>query len=650
MPTSDNLYFQIGIHKNFQINPTYMKRITYSKVHLITFFLVVCLQPYFAIAQNSTLKNPISYVDATLNGSQKYVLRVEGKPFYMTNIQIRLDKLKHHWDWDQAAREAIVVQAAADGFNTVSIPIHWREVEPVKDQFDWTVLDEYLNIVTKNKIKMELLWFSQNSGGQVQWLNSGQLRVPDYVLYSPAKGSAATTSEFSIRRDMSDYTMNLDDKNLLARETYVLGKVMEHIAVWDKANGSGHTVIGVQLGNEVTGYDFNSETYSSAQVISYLSQLGQAVKKSSYSVWTRVNSVWGMEQGRIEVNEALRSVYGSGIDFVGIDLYKASPSIIRSVLPYKGLNYRMIMECEAEVSNAARVQLVALSGNNAYDHYDMCGPDGHGLYDRNGNNGFMPHGKYVDDVRTVNKLLNSDLVDIALNVNGYGLFVHNWAGNSKKTTTGVEGIKFAPGDSTSQAISIRRSNTEIVLMNTKGGLFTFPESLSIKNASVGYFDSNNKWVKQGDISYSATSIEPTAGTTVLLSCSGMAIAPAIKLQAEFASYGLGSFIESTFLGFAGNGYINLNAKDGVIHWTKVDGQNGGKHTIRFRYANGGSNTASARLIINGKNQLIKFPPTGSYETYNYVTLDVELQQGSTNSIRVEAVDESAGNVDELQIF
>lgn len=602
------------------------------------------------ILEEAESYNPITYVDCTLNGSQKYVLRVDEKPFYMTNIQIRLDKLKHHWGWDQVALEAIIAQAAADGFNTVSIPIHWRELEPVKDQFDWTVLDEYLNTVTKNRLKMELLWFSQNSGGQVQWLNSSQLRVPDYVLYSPGKGSKATISEFSIRRDMSDYTMNLDDKKLKAREAYVLGKVMEHIAAWDKANGSKHTVVGVQLGNEVTGYDFNSETYSSARVISYLNELGVAVKKSSYSVWTRVNSVWGMEDGRIEVNESLRSLYGTGIDFVGIDLYKASSSIIRSVLPYKGSNYRMIMECEAEVSNAARIQLAALSGNNAYDHYDMCGPDTHGLYDRDKNNGFKPHGKYIEEVRVVNKLLNSDIIDIALNANGYGLFVHNWAGNSKRTTIGVEGIKFTSGDSTSQAISIRRSDSEIVLMNTKGGVFTFPELLNVKSASVGYFDGNNRWVKQGDISYSNTSITPASGSTVLLTCVGMEVAPQIKLQAEFASYGLGSFVESASLGFAGNGYINLNAKDGVIHWTKVDGQNGGNRTIRFRYANGGSNTPSARLIINGIAQYIYFPPTGSYETYGFVTLKVDLKQGFTNSIRLEAVEDGAGNIDELQIF
>jgi len=605
---------------------------------------------YFSVAQSSISNKPVSYVDTSLNGSQKYVLKVDDKPFYMTNIQIRLDKLKHHWGWDSSAREAIIAQAASDGFNTVSIPIQWREVEPTKDHFDWTILDEYLNIVAKNKIKMELLWFSHNSGGQVQWLSSDHLRVPDYVLYSPGKDSKATTSEFSIRRDMSDYTMDLDDKKQSAREAYVLGKVMEHIAVWDKANGSKHTVIGVQLGNEVTGYDFNGETFSSAQIISYLNQLGNAVKNSPYSVWTRVNSIWGMELGRIEVNEALRSIYGSGIDFVGIDLYKASPSIIRSVLPYKGLNYRMIMECEAEVSNAAQVQLAALSGNNAYDHYDMCGPDTHGLYDRDKNTRFIPHGKYIEEVRVVNKLLNSDLADIALNANGYGMFVHNWAGNSKETTTGVYGIEFTPKDSTSQAISIHRSNTEIVLMNTKGGIFNYPDSLEIIGATKGYFDGNNNWVTQGEVAFTPTSILPEAGLTVRLTRSGKEIKEGFRYQAEFASYGLGSFVESVFLGFAGNGYVNLEAEGGIIDWVNIDGKSGSDKIISFRFANGSSISKLVKVNLNGSIQDIYFPPTGSMERYRLMTLKIKMNPGKTNSIKLFSIGKGTLLIDELQIY
>lgn len=461
----------------------------------------------------------ISCVDHSLNGSQKYVLRVDGKPFYMTDIQIRLDKLRYDWGWDAAARDAIVARAAADGFNTVSIPIHWYEVEPKKDHFDWTILDEYLGLAQKYGLKMELLWFGQNSGGHVQWLgnpakNPVHLRTPDYVLYSPAPGSPATTSDYAIRRDMSNYTLDLADKRLRARETYVLSRVMNHIASWDAAHGSKHTVIGVQLDNEARG--INHLSFPASLVISYLSAVGNAVKQSNYVVWTRLNCVYVDAESRIDANEALRSKSGTNIDFAGIDLYRVKAPRVEAALPYKGDNYRMITESGAEVPTAAQFQLAALAGNLAYDYYDMCGPDAHGLYDRSGSAGFTPHGAYIDDVRVVNRLLNSDIVDIATKAQGKGLFVHNWAGDSLSATTGVDDIGFVPHSRTSQAISIHRSDTEIVLMNTEGGTFTYPSSLGIKGASKGHFDSNNQWVSEGSIPFTDTSITPPPGTTVLL--------------------------------------------------------------------------------------------------------------------------------------
>lgn len=626
-----------------------------SGLKQLLFLLILYLATgNYAGAQDSKSSHnkAISYVDTSLDGSQKYVLRVDGKPFYMTNIQIRLEKLRYRFGWDAAARDAIIGQAAADNFNTVSIPIHWVEVEPVKNKFDWTILDEYLGLVSKYNMKMELLWFGHQSGGIAQWLDNKQLRVPAYVLYSPSPESPNTTSEFKMRRDQGNYTLDLTDKRLMEREAYVLGKVMEHISEWDKKNGSKHVVIGVQLGNEVSGNFLNSETFTSGQVILWGNELGKAVKNSSYPVWTRMNCVRGHENDRIDVNEALRQLSGTSIDFFGVDLYNAAYDVIRNPVPYKGSNYRMIMEIGSEVPDAAITQLVALSGNCAFDFYCMV-VDGHGLYDAirgGGEKKFKPHSDHVNDVRLMNKLINSANWDIALNANGYGLFVHNWTGKSLNSTVGVEGITFSPFYPTSQAISIRRSNTEIVLINTKGGVFTFPDSLGINGASYGYFDKNNQWVKEGDVQYTKTTITPPAGTTVRLTRPDTKERTGRRIQAEFVSFWGGSFVESANIGFAGNGYINLNAKGGRIECTNVDGGDGGSKTIRFRYANGGLNAQPVRVVINDVPQTISFPPTGSGETYKYVTINAELKSGKTNAIDLVAADDGKVNIDELEIL
>ena len=664
---------------------------------LILWFSTFCLIPFcYGMAQVSepSKSNVVSYVDTSLEGSQKYVLMVDGKPFYMTNIQIRLDNMRYSPGWNPEATEAVIIRAANDGFNTVSIPVHWREVEPEKDKFDWNILDEYLGLVNKYDIKMELLWFGTNSGGIVQRLGrSNNLRTPDYILYSPATsttggydsysqagGKTETKSEFRIRRNVSDYSLDLADNNLRARETYVLGKVMEHVAKWDVANGSRHPLIGVQIGNEVVGYSNNP--FPNSLVISYLSDVAGAVKNSEYVVWTRVNCVFWKIPARIHENELLRSTQGTNLDFIGIDTYrhhfKTDADFLASMrtnLPYTGKNFRMIMETNSSIPISAQMHLAALSGNNAIDYYDFSG-----IYNvRPGN--ITTTAGHIEDIRLVNKILSGDIVDIALNAHGYGLYVHNWEGTNSTATTSNAGITFRPAYPTSQGISIIRSNFEIVLMSTKGGTFIIPDSLKVKSAAKGSFDKNNRWVNKEDISLRGNNslaqgqgpgpgnlrpviINIEAGTIILLTKEDSGEPKAKSYQAEFAQLGGGLITEADIhsIGFSGNGYAKLPSGAGVyINWRNVDGLTGGEKTIRIRYSHGGSKPTKAILDINGNEQYIFLKPTGSWDLYQYFTITAPLNSGANNIIRIETADntirkdrvvyyEGGGNIDELQVF
>ena len=299
----------------------------------------------------------VSSVSTSLANSQKYYLVVDGKPAYQTSVQIRLDKLRYYWNFDAAARDAVVARAAADGFNTIVVPIHWYEVEPAKDTFSWTILDEYMGLASKYNLKLEILWMGQNSGGHVQWLgdpavNPIHLRVPDYVLYSPSPSSTATTSDYSVRRDMSAYTLDLADNNLKAREKYVVSQLMNHVATWDAGSNAGkHTLVGIQIDNEVRGY--NNLTFPTSLIISYMSDVAAAVKESPYVIWTRMNCVSSDTNSRISSNEAQRTASGTNIDFVGTDLYGINSTTVQTVLPYQGANYPRIKEKGAEGSRGA---------------------------------------------------------------------------------------------------------------------------------------------------------------------------------------------------------------------------------------------------------------------------------------------------------
>ena len=625
-------------------------------------------------------KNVISWVDTSLDGSQKYVLRVGGKPYFMINIQIRLDNMRYVPGWTIQSTESIIAQAASDGFNTVSIPVHWREVELSKNIFDWTILNEYMSLVNKYNLKMELLWFGANSGGHVQWLGrSNNTRTPDYVLYSPSRGTAGTntpadggshetTSDYTILRDQSPYSLDIADNHLRERETFVLSKVMEHIAAWDAKNSSKHPIIGVQIGNEVVGY---GKPFPNSLVISYLNDVAGAVKKSPYVVWTRLNCVFWKIPSRIIENEKLRNTpQGTNIDFVGIDTYRHHfetdedfVASMRNNMPYIGKNFRMIMETNANIPNAATLQIAALSGNSAFDYYDFGG-----MYETSVN-GVRARGGHVESIRSVNKILSSAKVDLALKAHGYGLYVHNWEGVKSSASTCPEtGITFEPDDPTSHGISIVRNPTEIVLMTTKGGTFTFPDSLQVTDVSKGYFDDDNKWVKQDDVSnnnrFRRQSIFVEQGVTILLVVKGSDEIKPLIYQAEWGELGGGAEMAADIqsVGFAGNGYVRFGSFGGAyIHWMNVDGLTGGEKTIRFRYSHGGRKPYRLLLGINGKNQMIEIKPTGSWDSFNYFTVKVVLNNGKNNVISLETADnsvrvnrvvyhEGGGNIDELQIY
>lgn len=442
---------------------------------------------------------PVSYVDTSMEHAEKFVLRVDGQPIYMTNVQLRLDKLRGYEGWNDRALEKVVHQAAADGFNTVSIPLFWREVEPRKDVFDWTVLDQYLDWCLKYDLKMELLWFSFSSGGRIQWLTRNKnvaktnwtLRVPDYVCDTHGN------SEFTIRRTEDPWTLDWNDTRLRERDRYVLSKVMDHVAAWDSKHGNPHTVIGVQLGNEALGHEHD---VSAETIVDYTSFLGSAVKESDYPVWTRMNCVSWMTRDRLKANESKRLNGGTNIDFVGIDIYGTDAEKVfgdmDGQLPHMGKNYTMIMEIDAKDPRTPFYQMTAIAGNKAFDYYNYAVVDGNSLYEDGGNMTLKERPQIVY-VRQRNKLINDANALIATKAHGRSLYVYNRQGrDSVVEETGLDGITYTSASPYSQAMAIRYSPKEIILQSAGVGLFRLPDNMSVRKVSKGHFDKSGIWVSE----------------------------------------------------------------------------------------------------------------------------------------------------------
>lgn len=440
----------------------------------------------------------ISYVDTTLVNSQKYTLMVDGQPFYMTSVQVRLDKLKAYNSFDAEKREKAIAMCAGHNFNTISIPLHWREVEPEKNHFDWTILDEYLTLCTKYKLKLELLWFSWSSGGRVQFLTKSQLRTPDYVC------SRNGTSEFKVLRTTDPWTLDWYDDNLKEREKTVVDSVIHHVALWDSIHGFPHTVVGIQLGNEPQGYQ---QDVSVERILEYYSYIGKAIKESNYCVWTRLNCVSGKTMSYVYANEELKkSQQGSNIDFVGIDIYGTTCAKILGDLggQFKktGNNYMMIMESGAETADASHYMWAALRGGKAYSHYDFAGIDSHGLFDIN-NGEIVKHGTYVDDISNNNKIINMLNVDVARLAQGKSMYVYNYNGQGNGPEKGLDGIEYTPYAYYSHGLALKHSDNEYIIATTARATFTIPESIDVENVHTGHLDNKGLWIDESELELSA---------------------------------------------------------------------------------------------------------------------------------------------------
>src|SRR5581483_4344141 len=172
--------------------------------------------------------SPISYVDTSESVYDRLTLMSGGRPFFHNGIQFRYDKLKYDHGWTAAQLEPIMAMIAQDGFNVVNIPIWWSMVEPSMNVFKWTDIDQCIDWCAKYGLRLEVLWFGHDSDGT----SVGQgARLPSYV----ANGSYQWVVYQDGTRPMSggSYLLDKTDSRLLAREKYVLGQLMSHIAAYD---------------------------------------------------------------------------------------------------------------------------------------------------------------------------------------------------------------------------------------------------------------------------------------------------------------------------------------------------------------------------------------------------------------------------------
>ncbi|GKQ36241.1 DUF4978 domain-containing protein [Streptomyces sp. A012304] len=523
----------------------------------------------------------VSYVDTTQSTYDKLVLMVDGKPFYHSGIQFRYEKHRYSYGWTDAQLRPVLGMVAQDGFNVVNIPIWWSKIETSRDNFSWADVDRMIDWCKEYGLKLEFLWFGHDSTGF-----SFPARLPSYVLNG---------YQYVVRPDGTELRkkgtgepgeppegfglLDKTDPNLLSREKYALGRLMNHVAAYD----TGHTVVGVQLLNEpnVSGLwdvriDRSYSSYANALwrsggytnatefrkdvLLNYLSGLGQAVKESDYVVYTRSNPKGDAD---IADNEARRARGMAYLDFFGYDPYTTSVDYVfdygQDAFWAQGRNFPMIMENYAGNSTADILKFNAVAGNAAYNLYAAVDPDAHSgssdkaLYDFNPTTKVVTRKAVSPKVTAMNHLINKISTDLAtkrpVERGGTKLQTFNRTATASSNTTKTldgQSVSYATS-SGGQGIAVKHSPTEIAVLSSKAATFTLPGG-SIGSVESGYYDSDNTWVRTASKSYSPSggriAINLNAGDCVRVAYSGGSSGPVSGATYKIRNSSTGRYLDT----------------------------------------------------------------------------------------------------------
>ena len=125
--------------------------------------------------------------------------------------------------------------------------------------------------------------------------------------------------------------------------------------------------------------------------------------------------------------------------------------------------------------------------------------------------------------------------------------------------------------------------------------------------------------------------------------------PGDTYQAESATIAGGVSIDSNNAGFNGSGFANFPATGGTLTFNNVDGNGGGAKALQIRYALGITSARTGSLIVNGVTTSITFQPTGSWTTWNTHTVNIALNNNSSNTLQFASNGNDLANIDQILV-
>ncbi len=225
-------------------------------------------------------------------------LMENGQPFLALGGEFECCEIK--WGTDLQVLDENLQHAKNQNVNTVLIPVAWDRVEKVEGQYDWTTVDNIINMVRSKRMHVILLWYGA-------YKNLQSYYAPDWVLNDKTKYPRSIESDGTSTNTLSAHSQNTLDADIRAFK-----KFMERV----EAKDAGHnTVLMVQVENEagggvdsVTGRDHSSAAVTAwngnvpSSLMTFLSN-----RKGSLTPW--LENVWG--RGGYKTSGTWSQVFGT---------------------------------------------------------------------------------------------------------------------------------------------------------------------------------------------------------------------------------------------------------------------------------------------------------------------------------------------------
>lgn len=161
--------------------------------------------------------------------NDRFALVVDGKPFLLLGAQIGNSS-----SWPVALPNAWNALEATH-VNTVEAPVYWEQIEPVRNQFDFSNVDLLIRQAREHHLRAVLLWFGT-------WKNGQNHYIPEWVKSDPK----------TYPREISEYGKVLDVMSPssaanLEADKHAFSALMRHLREIDQEQ---RTVIMIQVENE----------------------------------------------------------------------------------------------------------------------------------------------------------------------------------------------------------------------------------------------------------------------------------------------------------------------------------------------------------------------------------------------------------------